>query len=612
MINLEKLRDKSAITLLEKYEGKNPYIMRFKKKLIKDGKLTLTANQSKYISENYDKDPIKIDRVVRISKFLGEELKKNEEISFIPEKILIEYILAETDKTYHIYGKIKKNQEKGKLYWLPKTQILDDPYFEEINVDVDFEKYAKLDTKGRIPYDHQKSGVKFLLGRNGCILADDMGLGKTYISIVAALESGAEKILIVCPSSLKINWEREINCFCNETAIINGSKWKKSKFTIINYDILKNFHTLKEPKKGDPEDLVIEFNRQMVNSKFDLVIIDEAHFLKNPKSIRGKIMVDLCVKHDIKKVWLLTGTPIANRPMDFFNLLKLIKAPIAKNWQFFATRYCDGRKFFKTLQNGRRKQIWLTDGASNLDELAAKTKNIILRRKKEEVLDMPEKTIIPVYHELSTSGRRNYENLWDEYLEKRKELGKKGSIQRDLVELILLRKHISMEAIPHTIELIEDALEQNQKVIVFTNFTDELLEIHKHFEKQSVIHYGPMSNKEKQMSVDRFQNDDKIKIFVGNIKSAGVGITLTESSIVIFNSYDWVPGNNEQCEDRAYRIGQKNNVTVYYQLFEDTISTRIWSVLQTKKEIIATIMGEREYNEEELMQKMMEIIEEYA
>ena len=118
------------------------------------------------------------------------------------------------------------------------------------------------------------------------------------------------------------------------------------------------------------------------------------------------------------------------------------------------------------------------------------------------------------------------------------------------------------------------------------------MELHQHFSKISVIHNGLMSNHEKQRSVDRFQDDDKIKVFIGNIKSAGVGITLTAGNIVIFNSYDWVTGNNEQCEDRAYRIGQKNNVTVYYQLFEDTISIRIWGVLKKKKEIINTILGE--------------------
>ena len=149
-----------------------------------------------------------------------------------------------------------------------------------------------------------------------------------------------------------------------------------------------------------------------------------------------------------------------------------------------------------------------------------------------------------------------------------------------------------MEAIPKTYEMAMDAIEQGHKVIIFTTFTDELEELANKFGKISVVHNGPMTDKAKQVSIDKFQDDDKIKVFIGNIKSAGVGITLTAGDIVIFNSFDWVTGNNEQAEDRAYRIGQKNNVSVYYQLFEDTISVRMWNTLKNKQDVINTIMGQ--------------------
>jgi SWI/SNF-related matrix-associated actin-dependent regulator 1 of chromatin subfamily A len=117
-----------------------------------------------------------------------------------------------------------------------------------------------------------------------------------------------------------------------------------------------------------------------------------------------------------------------------------------------------------------------------------------------------------------------------------------------------------------------------------------------------------MTTTKKQRSVDEFQNNPKVKVFIGNIKSAGVAITLTEATVVIFNSFDWVPGNNEQAEDRAFRIGQKNDVNVYYQLFMDTISTRMWNMLQNKKDVIATIMGDKQLTEEEITIMMMEEI----
>ena len=250
MINLDDIKGHSALSYLEKYDGINPYLKKLKFEYLKNNKLALTENQSKYIIDNYNREPQHINRIIGITKYLGEELQKLEAMSFTPEKILIEFILAETDKTYHIYGKIKRNQKESKMYWIPKTQVTDDPYFEPINVDVDFEKYDKILAKYKKKlFGHQKIGVNFLLSRNGCILADDMGLGKSMQSIIAALESGAKKILVVCPSSAKINWEREIKIFCDSTAIIDGKKWKEAKFTIINYDILKNFHTLDDGRK---------------------------------------------------------------------------------------------------------------------------------------------------------------------------------------------------------------------------------------------------------------------------------------------------------------------------------------------------------------------------
>jgi len=173
-----------------------------------------------------------------------------------------------------------------------------------------------------------------------------------------------------------------------------------------------------------------------------------------------------------------------------------------------------------------------------------------------------------------------------------------------LVELILLRKFIAMEAIPQTIEMVENMLETGKKVIIFTSFTDELNELAEYFGKRCVTHNGPMNDKEKQKSVDSFQNNANVRVFIGNIKSAGVGITLTEANFVVFNSFDWVPGSNEQAEDRAYRIGQKNNVNVYYQLFENTVSTRMWEVLRNKKDIISTIIGDKKLTEEEIIEIM--------
>jgi SNF2 family DNA or RNA helicase len=604
-INLSDLKGVGAIDKLSSYSGKNPYLSELKVKFIDKGKLTLTPNQEAYILENHDKEPFKVDRVVGISSYLGTEFQTKYNLKFVPERIYIGFILAENEKAFHVYGKLTQKQPSYELYWLPKTQVLDDPYFESIDVNVDFQKYIDLDVLGRKPYQHQKEGVQFLLSRKKCILALDMGLGKSVTSIIAALESGAKKILIICPSSTKINWEREIHMLQEyDTSIISGRKWNPAKFTIINYDILKNFHTV--VKRGVKPDVVLT---DMVDSQFDLMIVDEAHYLKNHDSIRGMIVADLVKKLKMEYVWLLTGTPVANRPKDLYNLLKIIDHPLADNWQFYVKRYCDGKKIMRKLKSGQTKTIWLVDGSSNLDELSVRIKNVFMRRMKNEVIDMPDKIIVPTHQELSASEYIEYEGLWEEYLIKRAEEKKKGTPDRDLVELILLRQFIALKAVPHTIEMAEDIIENGGKVIIFTSFSEELLTLQEHFGRRCVAHHGSMNNKDKQKSVDVFQNNSDIKVFIGNIMSAGVGITLTAADTVIFNSFDWVTGNNEQAEDRAYRIGQKNNVTVYYQLFQDTITTRMWYTLKYKKSVIDKILGVKN-KEEEIITEFIECTDE--
>jgi len=590
MLDINDINNLDTENLLLTYEGKNPYILYLKKKLSIDKKYILTNNQLNYIRKYFHVDPKHLNKIVEITNYFSEEIKEKYELKNPPQKILIETLLAESDKALHALCKFYKNQKELKLIWIPKTQLLDDINYEEIKVDVDFDYYQNLDKRGWRAFKHQEDGIEFLLKNKKCILADDMGLGKTYQSIVSAIESGAERVLIVCPSSLKINWKREVENFCedDDVSIISGTYWNPSKFTIINYDILKNFHTI-EDKNKEYEDW--ELRREIVDYNPDLIILDEAHYVKNHKSNRGKIIKDLVKRFGVERVWLLTGTPIANRPMDYYNLLSIIDSPVTNNWVHYAKTYCDGRRFRKG-----RKYIWVTTGSSNLEELASKTKRTILRRKKEDVLDLPEKLVTPVYLELNNVS--GYESVWEDYMEKRRRDGKKGNPNKDLVEMTLLRTFISMETVPYSIEKAEEALELGKKVIIFCNFNDEMDAFIRHFGDKSVCVRGGMSDKQKQVSVDRFQNDEKCRVFIGQIKAAGVGLTLTEAEIVIMNSLDWVPGNHEQAEDRAYRIGQNKTVNIYYMLIEKTIDILIWKILQNKKKVIGTIIGEDEIIDE--------------
>jgi SWI/SNF-related matrix-associated actin-dependent regulator 1 of chromatin subfamily A len=278
---------------------------------------------------------------------------------------------------------------------------------------------------------------------------------------------------------------------------------------------------------------------------------------------------------------------MTSRPIDYFNLLSLIESPVAKNWMAYAIRYCQGYQF-----NVGGRKVWNGMGASNLEELRDRTTGLTLRRLKENVLDLPDKIITPVYLRLKS---KMYEEIMGEYYDwydKNPEESKSLTVQ--FTKLTKIRQVIADEKIAQTIELAENIVEQGKKVIIFCNFTDSLNKICEHFGKTAVKLDGSMSKPERQHSVDGFQENDKVKVFVGNIKAAGVGLTLTAGEAVIMNDLSFLPSDHAQAEDRAYRYGQKNNVLVYYPIFENTIEGIIYDILNNKKQVIATVMGDNQ------------------
>jgi SWI/SNF-related matrix-associated actin-dependent regulator 1 of chromatin subfamily A len=294
---------------------------------------------------------------------------------------------------------------------------------------------------------------------------------------------------------------------------------------------------------------------------------------------------------------------MTSRPIDYFNLLRIIDSPVARNWMAYAIRYCQGYQF-----NVGGRKVWNITGASNLDELRERTAATILRRLKENVLDLPDKIITPVYLRLKS---KNYEEVMGEYYDwydKNPDESKSLTVQ--FSKLTKVRQIIADEKISQTIEIAENIIEQDKKVIIFCNFTDSLNKIIEHFGKSAVKLDGSMSKPERQRSVDEFQDNPKVKVFVGNIKAAGVGITLTAAEAVIMNDLSFLPSDHAQAEDRAYRYGQKNNVLVYYPIFENTIEGVIYDILNNKKQVIATVMGDNQITTdaaEEILQKINQL-----
>jgi SWI/SNF-related matrix-associated actin-dependent regulator 1 of chromatin subfamily A len=581
---MEVSLESKALTLLETYEGANNYILELKRKSQINRKFYPTRSQSEYIINNHDKQPKVAKKWVILDAYFAQKLADDRLMTEIPEKVWVEKLLADKEKAFHIWGKITESQELHD-FWLPKASIIKDNTVKDVVIN--YEKYSN-----RPPLTHQKESIQKLVENKKFILADDMGLGKTTSTIIAALEAGAKKILIICPATLKINWKREIENYSDRsTYIAEGKNFStEHDFVIINYDIIKNFH---DPKKKD--------DSQILRADFDLVIIDEAHYIKNAQAQRTKLINDLVKKVD--RLWLLTGTPMTSRPIDYYNLLSLIDSPVAKNWMAYVIRYCQGYQF----KVGSRK-VWNVMGASNLEELRDRTVGLTLRRLKEDVLDLPDKIITPVYLRLKS---KLYEEVMGDYYnwyEKNPEESKSLTVQ--FTKLTKVRQIIADEKIAQTIELAENIIEQDKKVIIFCNFTDSLNKICEHFGKTAVKLDGSMSKGERQLSVDQFQENEKVKVFVGNIKAAGVGLTLTAAEAVIMNDLSFLPSDHSQAEDRAYRFGQKNNVLVYYPIFENTIEGIIYDILSNKKQVISTILGDNQNSPdaaEEILKRINEM-----
>jgi SWI/SNF-related matrix-associated actin-dependent regulator 1 of chromatin subfamily A len=381
----------------------------------------------------------------------------------------------------------------------------------------------------------------------------------------------------------------------------------------------------KEKEKVSRKSAVIKEameNSQLYQSKFDLFIIDEAHRLSNTTSGFFKIMSDLVKRSNPSGIYELSGTPITNRPINFYNLLKLIDAPVSRDWKKYVERYCDGKSFYNKKERDaysfmyckkvgktswydltdeqkaeldeildkRCKKIWKTDGASHIDELQEVIKSYYLRRDKND-LELKKKTVKILNYKLTPEERVSYEKVWDEYVEAQNEKDPADLEKyKKITEGIMMRQWLANNMTSKTIDLAQKCIDLGHKVVIFCSFDEELNTIKEAFKDICVVHNGKMLAKRKDKSVESFQNDPNVKVFIGNIQSAGVGLTLVASRVAIFNSFSWVSGDNLQAEDRIHRLNQKNDVTIYYQVFLDTFYKEMFDKVRGKQEIIDNII----------------------
>jgi SWI/SNF-related matrix-associated actin-dependent regulator 1 of chromatin subfamily A len=580
MIELNEISKVKALDILKSYVGDNPYILELKRTREKKSFLPITENQANYIINNHTFQVKEVNKFLDLTNFFRNSLMRQFNITTQIDKILIEKIVGEQEKVYHAQVKLLKNRD-SELIWLPKAQLNEDLFRVIPEVNVEWDRYSS-----RFPMKHQEEAIIKLLQNDKFLLLDTPGLGKTASSIIAALESDAKKILVICPASLKLNWKKEISIYDDSDNVsIIQREWKPNKWTIINYDILDKFNTIEKPKKGKkPKFKFQEYdevavNNHILNEKFDLIICDEAHYLKSSSSNRTKHVKKIA--KTIKKRWFLTGTPITNKPVDLFSLLSMVEHPLSTNYNSFLYSYCNAKTM---MIKGRR--IIKADGASNLEELNRRIKPVSIRRRKEDVLDLPDKIISPIYLQLDDDDKIDYDSSVERYIQMREEQGKNVSYAKKLVELSVLRRWVAENKLKHTKELINNSLESDKKVIVFTDYTSVVNTLREEYKDICVVINGETSQKDRQKAVEDFQNNPNVRLFIGNTVAAGVGLTLTAAEVVIVNDLNWTPANVDQSLDRAFRIGQTKDVICYFPLFDDTIDTIVYEVLDKKRDII--------------------------
>jgi SWI/SNF-related matrix-associated actin-dependent regulator of chromatin subfamily A-like protein 1 len=415
-------------------------------------------------------------------------------------------------------------------------------------------------------FPHQTQAIQWLGQRPKAILALDMGLGKTCVSALDLVKPA----LVVCPASLKLNWQRELQMWRPELSVqvIKSPKDKpnNSDVTIINYDILQK----------------VELPRAAT------LIVDEAHYAKNYKAKRTKVLMQLIKA--TTNVSLLTGTPIVNRPIELWTLLYSIGATKLGYFEF-GMRYCAG---WKTPWN-----TYDFTGSSRSVELAALLKPFMLRLTKAECLkDLPEKTYKVIELDLPVDKR---EKEFDQ-----KQIAKPDSIPFEAISDIL--KMNAERKLPDAITYIKDCLEHTDKIVVFAHHThiiDGLMEALKEFKPVKVT--GSVKNEDRQKAVDTFQANKACRVFVGNIKAAGVGLTLTAASHVVFVEASWSPADIQQAADRCHRIGQKDNVTVDLLTISGSIDALVLHSVLTKMGVIDRIIKESVMDQSLIAQKFREL-----
>lgn len=474
-----------------------------------------------------------------------------------------------------------------------------------------------------IPFEHQLEGVKYGLNHDKWLLGDEQGLGKTKQVIdIAEIKKVKHCLIICCVNGLKWNWKNEIETHSNSFGWILGQRVNKKGKVVIKDNserledlmninalprfIITNVETLRyKVKTGRKVKKIVKRKEQWVDEykypiteklqelcdigEIDMIAVDEFHKCKNPEAEQTEQLLSLHAPIQIA----MTGTPMMNKPVDLYAPLHWLGYEKHTFWQF-KYHYCHLGGFSGTEVLGYK----------HLEEITDTLDTMMLRRLKEDVLDLPEKTYINEYVEMGVEQTKVYRQEHTAI-----DVTQLKMSNNPLAELIRLRQATGNPAILADIkenakfdrmeELVDDAVENGKKVVIFSNWTqvtDRVLIRLNKYNPATIT--GKVKDSDTQLQKDKFQEDDTCKVIVGTIGKMGTGYTLTAGSVVIFLDEPWNMALKEQATDRCHRIGQENNITIYTLLCKDTIDERINDIVEKKGQmanilIDGTIEGDK-------------------
>lgn len=439
-----------------------------------------------------------------------------------------------------------------------------------------------MDTDVKLkPYPYQEWGIEQELKMKRCINGDSMGLGKTAQAIVAIERAKATPCLVICPSALKINWEREIRKFTNLRPLILSDANREAypyyigslnlyDVLICNYESLAKFFVV---SLGEKPLKLKNFVFQKTVAMLRSVIIDESARVKDPSTRQAKIVMGLC--HGKEYIFELTGTPIVNDPKDLATQIAILgRIKDFGGYSGFINRYSNGN--YQELQQRIKKELYF-------------------RREKEEVLkDLPELTRSFVPVELPQEIRDEYDTCLNDILTFLIEYKMLDDAQaRRKMRMKALIRFMNLRAISGRgkAEAVIDFLRSTSApVVVFAEHRDIVSAIKSSFPDETVTVTGNDNAQQKQYAIDAFQRKEK-RLIICSIRAAGVGITLTAASNVLFVELPWTYSDLAQCEARCHRNGQKNAVTSWIMIGQDTIDDRLYKKVVDKKSLLSRITG---------------------